>query len=192
MEICIVTSDTELARFLTLELADAGISASVAQAPDSAAMLCLCDLDTFTGELPENAVGFSYDESKRRRVHTFLPRPLHAKELIRTVTERLRPTVADGDALTVTADRATRRIRGALGTVRLSEKEFALLEKLCATDLLTREAAASIFGDGDSNVVDVYMHYLRKKLKTVCPYDMIGAKRGAGYALQGDIHIRFS
>lgn len=190
MDICIVTADASLARFLTLELSEAGYTASVADAP-TAAHLCLCDLDYFTGDLPENTVGFSYDIGKQRRVPTFLPRPIHAETLLCTVREHIHPA-SDDDALHLTAERTTRRIRYGGGSVRLSEKEFALLERLCENELLTRENAVDIFGGGDSNVVDVYMHYLRKKLKSVCPYDIISAKRGAGYHCKGTVHIIFS
>lgn len=192
MEICVITKDALLARFLTLELAEAGYTAEVCEAPVPQARLYLCDLDFYTGELPENTIGFSYDESKHRRVRDFLHRPLHAEQLLETVTKRMQPAAERGDALTVTAERSTRRIQSSGGTVRLSEKEFALLEQLCKTDLLTRESAAYIFGGGDSNVVDVYMHYLRKKLKRICPYDVILSKRGKGYALRSAVAIKLS
>lgn len=190
MDICIVTADASLARFLTLELTEAGYTACVSDTP-TAARLCLCDLDHYTGELPENTVGFSYDGSKQRRVATFLPRPVLVEALLDAVRERMHPAQG-GEAPCLTAERATRRVRSGGSSVRLSEKEFALLERLWACDLLTREDAADIFGGGDSNVVDVYMHYLRKKLKTVCPYDVIGAKRGRGYRRTGTVHILFT
>lgn len=192
MEICVITQDARLARFLILELAEAGFTAEVCEAPEEEARLCLCDLDAYAGALPENTIGFSYDESKHRRVQDFLHRPLHADHLIRTVAKRMQPAAERGDTLTVTADRSTRRIQSSGGTVRLSEKEFALLEELCKTDLLTRESAAHIFGSGDSNVVDVYMHYLRKKLKRICPYDAIESKRTKGYSLRSAITIKLS
>lgn len=190
MDICIITADASLARFLVLELTEAGYTACVSDTP-TAAHLCLCDLDHYTGELPENTVGFSYDGSKQRRVATFLPRPILAEALLDAVRERMHPAQS-GDALLLTVERSTRQVRSGGSSVRLSEKELALLERLCARDLLTREDAADIFGGGDSNVVDVYMHYLRKKLKTVCPYDVIDAKRGAGYCRTDTVHILFT
>lgn len=190
MDICIVTADASLARFLTLELAEAGYTATVAETP-VAAHLCLCDLDYFTGELPQNTIGFSYDTGKQRRATAFLPRPIHVESLLRAITDALRPVKKSTDAPLLTAERATRRICYGNASVRLSEKEFALLGRLFASDLLTREGAADIFGGNDSNVVDVYMHYLRKKLKTVCPYDIIDAKRGAGYRHTDAVRILF-
>lgn len=192
MEICVVTKDALLARFLTLELAEAGFAAEARETVAESARLYLCDLDSFTGEVPENTIGFSYDENKHRRVQAFLHRPIHAEELRKAVAKRLLPDMPGGELLILTVDRTTRRVKAGRNEVRLSEKELALLEKLCAVSLLTRETAAGIFGDGDSNVVDVYMHYLRKKLKTVCPYDVIESKRGEGYRLTGAVSINFS
>lgn len=183
MDICIVTTDNVLARFLMLELREAGFSAERSDAPDSRARLAICDLDSFSGEIPEGAIGFSYDESRRRLVNLFLHRPISAEALISAVTERLAPDSKKEDVRALTLATATRKIITADGEVRLSEKELALLKKLCETPLLSRAEASVIFGEGESNVVDVYMHYLRKKLKTVCPYEVIRAKRSEGYSL---------
>lgn len=192
MDICIVTKDALLARFLTLELAELGLSAEVREDCAQDAQVYLCDLDGYTGDLPENTVGFSYDESKRRRVQAFLPRPILAEALHEAVKGCMTKENKVAEPHILTADRTTRRVKGGNGEVRLSEKEFALLEKLCAVELLSREAATAVFGEGDSNVVDVYMHYLRKKLKSVCPYDVIASKRGEGYALTGTVVITLS
>jgi|GEM_PF-1415152 len=192
MEICIVTKDALLARFLTLELAEIGFAAEACEAFAESARLYLCDLDSFTGEIPENTIGFSYDDNKQHRIRRFLHRPIDSAALHKAVAEYMSPTADIGHAHTLTVDRATRRVKTGLGEVRLSEKELILLEKLCAVSLLTRETAAGIFGDGDSNVVDVYMHYLRKKLKNVCPYDVIASKRREGYALTGKVTIHLS
>lgn len=192
MEICIVTKDALLARFLVLELAEAGFAAEVRENASENARLYLCDLDSFTGEVPENAIGFSYDDNKQRRVQVFLHRPIHAEELQKAVKKQLLPEMPGAESLTLTVNCSTRRVHAGRSEVRLSEKELALLQKLCTVSLLTRESAAGIFGDGDSNVVDVYMHYLRKKLKAVCPYDVIESIRGEGYALTGSVAIKLS
>ena len=191
MDICIVTADSSLARFLLLELTEAGYTACIADTA-TAARLYLCDLDSFAGELPAQAIGISYEEGNKHRTKVFLPRPVHAEELLRAVAEVICPAALGTDTRRLTAERSTRHIHSNGSSVRLSEKELALLERLCTSNLLTRENAADIFGSGDSNVVDVYMHYLRRKLKTVCPYEVICAKRGAGYSLSADVTILFS
>lgn len=190
MDICIVTNDTLLARFLILELAEAGFDAEQRADFGGEADLYLCDLDFFTDDVPEETVGFSYDENKRRRVQSFLHRPIDAEKLRRLAEKRLRTPMRHADGNTLTVDRASRRVKTALGEVRLSEKELALLLALCETPLLRRADAVKLFGDGESNVVDVYMHYLRKKLKAICPDGVIKAKRGEGYALDAAVTVK--
>ncbi len=190
MEICIVTNDTLLARFLTLELAEAGFTAEQHTDFSREAKLYLCDLDFCTEEVPEAAIGFSYDENKRRRVQNFLHRPIDAEKLRQLVTKLLLSPLHIAEGNTLTVDRASRRVRTVLGEVGLSEKELALLLALCESPLLERADASKLFGDGESNVVDVYMHYLRKKLKKVCPTDVIKAKRGKGYSLSDTVTVK--
>lgn len=190
MDICIVTNDALLARFLTLELDEAGFAAEQHTDFASEAALYLCDLDFYVDEVPEETIGFSYDESKRRRVQSFLHRPIDAEKLRKLVAERLLAPRQHTETNTLTIDRVSRRVRTALGEVGLSEKELALLLALCETPLLRRAEAIKLFGDGESNVVDVYMHYLRKKLKTVCPGGVIEAKRGEGYALSAAVTVQ--
>lgn len=191
MDIGVLTNDNVLARFLVLELREAGYDADRITSPADGARLILCDLDACTDPLPENAVGFSYEESKRRRVACFLPRPIDVKLLLETIRKQLAGGETQDAPLTLRIDRATRRIRGDRGEVRLSEKELRLFTALCEVPLLDRATAAKIFGDGESNVVDVYMHYLRKKLKNVSAREIIRSKRGTGYALAPGILPKF-
>lgn len=190
MDICVVTNDALLARFLILELAEAGFHAEQHTDFASEAELYLCDLDFYVDEVPEETVGFSYDENKRRRVQSFLHRPIDAEKLRKLAAERLLAPGRHVQTGTLTIDRVSRRIKTALGEVGLSEKELALLLALCETPLLRRSDAIKLFGDGESNVVDVYMHYLRKKLKAVCLGDVIEAKRGKGYTLCDTITVQ--
>ena len=190
MEICIVTNDALLARFLTLELAEAGFVAEQHTDFSHKAPLYLCDLDFYTDEVPEDAVGFSYDENKRRRVQNFLHRPIDAEKLRHLAAKLLLTPVHHTETNTLTIDRTSRRVKTALGEIGLSEKELTLLLALCEVPLLKRTDAIGICGDGESNVVDVYMHYLRKKLKAVCPTGVIEAKRGEGYALCEQITVQ--
>ncbi len=174
---------------MELELSEAGYSVC---SGDSAAdaRLYICDLD-FTDDIPEGAIGFSYNEAKRGCVQSFLQRPIDAAKLRGAVSKRLsEPTAARNTA--IEASRATRKLRTDKGEVRLSEKEFALLEALCKSPVLTRKDGAELFGDGESNVVDVYIHYLRKKLAKVYDGETVKSKRGQGYALPATIKINFT
>ncbi len=184
MEICIVTNDSVLARFIILELAEAGFSAEQSDSPRNDARLNIFDLDSFSEHLTEPSVGFSCSDSAAKRVKHFLHRPISVPALINIVTDVLTPQgTKRQEERVLTLEKASRKVKTSIGTVRLSEKELTLLLKLCDTHILSREAAEEIFGGCESNVVDVYVHYLRKKLKKICPYEIILSKRGEGYAL---------
>lgn len=77
-------------------------------------------------------------------------------------------------------------------TVRLSEKEYHILEYLIANSgqILTREQlAVKIWGfesDAEYNNVEVYMSFTRKKLAFVGAKTEIKAVRGIGYELRCD------
>jgi two-component system OmpR family response regulator len=89
----------------------------------------------------------------------------------------------------LTLDPATRRVaRGGTG-VTLSAKEFALLETFMRRpgDVLSRMYLLEQVWDYDyehrSNVVDVYVRYLREKIDRPFGTDSIETVRGAGYRL---------
>ena len=187
MEICIVTNDNVIARCLCLELEEAGFLCEQKDMPCGDALLNIIDLDAYNGEIPPGSIGFSYNDACKSLVPHFLPRPISVSALISTVSERVSKNSFKSDATALTLEKSSRKIRTPQGEVRLSEKELALLLKLKSVETLSREEAILLFGDGDSNVVDVYMHYLRKKLKAVCPYDVIKSKRGEGYSLVYEI-----
>jgi two-component system, OmpR family, response regulator len=76
--------------------------------------------------------------------------------------------------------------------VELTAREFALLELLmrrCGEVLTKREILDHVwdFGfDGDSNIVEVYMGYLRRKIDIPFGRKSIETVRGAGYRLAPD------
>jgi len=87
-------------------------------------------------------------------------------------------------------DPATRRVSRDGTTIDLTAKEFGLLEYLMrhAGEVLTRtrliEHVWDFAYDGDSNVVDVYVRYLREKIDRPFSTDSIETVRGAGYRLR--------
>lgn len=76
--------------------------------------------------------------------------------------------------------------------LRLSAKEYALLEYLLQNKgvVLTREQIEnhvwSYDYEGGSNVIDVYIRLLRKKVDDPCAQKLIHTLRGYGYVLQED------
>jgi len=119
----------------------------------------------------------------------YLAKPFEVDELLARVAARLRaPTPGDPMELRVGALRLDLRSRRAeLGDERmeLSAREFALLELLMRhpDQVLSREQIlAHVWGydfDPGSNVVDVYIGYLRRKFGP----DRISTVRGMGYRL---------
>jgi two-component system OmpR family response regulator len=99
-----------------------------------------------------------------------------------------RPIALQSDSLTL--DPATRQVVVGNTQVDLTAKEFALLEFFLRHpgEVLTRariiEHVWDFAYDGDSNVVDVYIRYLREKVDRPFGRRSIETVRGAGYRLR--------
>ena len=126
----------------------------------------------------------------------YLPKPFSFAELnarLRALVRRNvpeRPVVIDVGDLRL--DPATRQVwRGGV-EIGLSTKEFALLETLMrrAGLVLSRtqllEHAWDYAYENRSNVVDVYIRYLREKVDRPFGRESIETVRGAGYRLRKD------
>ena len=122
----------------------------------------------------------------------YMPKPFRFEELLARVRLRLsggRQTetteLTCGD---LSLDLRTRRAQAGSRTVDLSAREFALAETFLrhAGQVLAREQLLSyVWGydfDPGSNVVDVYVRYLRRKLGAA----RIETVRGMGYRLVAD------
>jgi len=126
----------------------------------------------------------------------YLPKPFDFAELLARLRalvrrgETERPTVLHVGDLTL--DPASRRVARADVEISLSAKEFALLEAFMrhAGEVLSRyrllEAAWDMAYESRSNVVDVYVRYLREKIDRPFGCDSIETVRGAGYRLRTD------
>jgi two-component system OmpR family response regulator len=126
----------------------------------------------------------------------YLTKPFSFAELsarLRALVRRGRPerppvlTVGD-----LTLDPATRNVRRGEAEIPLSAKEFALLEAFMRRpgEVLTRlellEHAWDFAYENRSNVIDVYVRYLRAKLDRPFGVESIETVRGAGYRLRED------
>jgi two-component system copper resistance phosphate regulon response regulator CusR len=118
----------------------------------------------------------------------YVPKPFKFDELLARIRLRLRGSHLEGSTLSVdgiTLDLLGRRASVGGRRVELSAREFALAEELMrhADQILSREHLLSrVWGfdfDPGSNVVDVYVRYLRGKLGA----DRIETVRGQGYRL---------
>jgi two-component system OmpR family response regulator len=100
-----------------------------------------------------------------------------------------RPAVLRADDLEL--DPAARRVKRGDSMIDLTSKEFALLEYLMRHEgeVLSRSQIIDHVWDfaygGTSNLVDVYVRYLREKVDRPFGRKSIETVRGAGYRLRG-------
>ena len=128
----------------------------------------------------------------------YLTKPFMAKELLARLRALGRRTLGTTNSLLsygdITLDTSTLALSCTTNgqSVRLSEKEYKILEYLIANSgqILTREQfAIKIWGyesDAEYNNVEVYMTFTRKKLAFVEAKTEIKAVRGVGYELRCD------
>lgn len=101
-----------------------------------------------------------------------------------------RPSVLEVGDLSL--DPATRRVWRGDTEIRLSTKEFAVLETFMRRpdEVLTRlhllEHAWDFAYDNRSNIVDVYIRHLRRKIDKPFGRSSLETVRGAGYRLRAD------
>lgn len=110
------------------------------------------------------------------------------RALARRRTEPAAPTTLQVDDLIL--DLVRHEARRGNRLIELTAKEFALLEYLMrhAGHVLTRTQILNHVWcydfDGQTNVVDIYIHYLRNKIDKGAPYPLIHTLRGVGYTLR--------
>ena len=120
----------------------------------------------------------------------YIAKPFRFEELLARIRLRLRTEGPGGDPSMLTygglsLDLRTRRARSGSQEVELSAREFGLAEAFLRNpgQVLSREQLLSrVWGydfDPGSNVVDVYVRYLRKKIGA----DRVETVRGMGYRL---------
>jgi DNA-binding response OmpR family regulator len=126
----------------------------------------------------------------------YLAKPFAFEELLARVRARLRPGSPAGAGVLraggIYLNVLTREVTAAGRTVSLSDREFSLLRAFVSHPrrILSRRELLAIAWDMDfdprTNLVDVYVGYLRRKLGEAA----IETVRGAGYRLRTDGWIR--
>ena len=130
----------------------------------------------------------------------YLTKPFDLEELlarIRALTRRAdQPQASKIEAGDLKVDLRSRRVWRGDKLVDLSSREFALLEYLMRHpgQVLSRQQILSAVWDYDfdpgSNVVDVYVSYLRHKLGRRDGPSMIQTVRGTGYRFEPPVTVR--
>jgi len=124
----------------------------------------------------------------------YLAKPFDFRELLARVRALVRrgpvrraPRLRVGDLV---VDTATHDVRRAGEAVALTAREFALLEYLTrhAGEVVTRAELIDHVWDanfeGSTNIVDVYVGYLRRKLERPFERALIRTVRGVGFKLE--------
>lgn len=128
------------------------------------------------------------------RADDYLTKPFEFAELtarIRALLRRNSDNKTDTASVAdLTVEFSTRKVTRGGVEISLSSREFALLESLIRHKgaILSRtqlENQVWDFGfEGGSNIVDVYIRYLRKKIDDPFEKKLIHTVRGAGYTLR--------
>jgi len=124
----------------------------------------------------------------------YLTKPFDFAELLVRVKALLRRTpVARTDVLRVAdleLNRLTQQVRRGNQRIELTAKEFALLEYLMSSAgrVFSRTMILEHVWDqsfeGVTNIVDVYVRYLRRKIDEPFPAELIHTVRGVGYCIR--------
>ena len=126
----------------------------------------------------------------------YLVKPFAFEELLARIRVMLRRTTEHTtDELTLadlTVDLKSHQVSRGGKSIELSGKEYAMLEYLMRNQerVLSREQIEqhvwSFDYEGGSNMVDVYIRYLRKKIDEGFEQKLIHTVRGAGYVMRTD------
>lgn len=125
----------------------------------------------------------------------FLAKPFSFTELSARVRAVMRRGQQANSVLRVAdleLDRITRTVRRGDRRIELTPKEFSLLEYLMrnagrtVTRTMIMEHVWNLSFDTMTNVIDVYINYLRKKIDDGHSIKLIRTIRGVGYILAGD------
>lgn len=126
----------------------------------------------------------------------YLTKPFHFEELLARVRALLRRKGQDKSAILQTGrlklDPVTRKVEREGKQIRLTSREFALLEYFMRNkgQILSRANLAqhvwNVSFDMESNVIDVYVKLLRQKIDKDFDKPMIHTMVGAGYVLKDE------
>lgn len=128
----------------------------------------------------------------------YLVKPFSFEELMARVRALTRKTPQSNTPVytlsDLTLDTRSRLVQRGGVDIKLSAKEYALLEYLLRNKgiVLSRENIENNLWnfdyEGGTNAVDVYIRYLRKKIDEPFEEKLIHTVRGAGYVLKSEAH----
>lgn len=178
--IAVETDDAELERVITAWLADAGY-----EIVRNSSVASLCIVDTETRPYKEDgALNLVYRKGRRGAE---LERPFTKMEFMTAVAKN-----AQSDPRgEISFDDEKRAVRYRGGEVILTKKEYEILRRIAdAGDRgVARDEITAIAGSGkkDTNAVDVYICFLRRKLEQLTGRKLIKTLRNFGYVFDGSV-----
>ena len=129
----------------------------------------------------------------------YLTKPFSFEELLARIRALFRrssttPELQELKVTDLVLDPITRRVRRGDNSIDLSPKEYALLELLMRNPnrVMSRTVLSDhVWGEFDTltNVIDVYVHYLRDKIDKGYQVKLIHTVRGAGYVLKDEENL---
>jgi len=130
----------------------------------------------------------------------YLPKPFSFAELSARIRALVRRSHLPSESVLSVADlkldRVERRVERAGRRIELTTREFGLLEYLMrnagrkVTRSMIIEHVWNLTFDTTTNVVDVYINYLRRKVDDGHPTKLIHTVRGVGYELSSPLEGR--
>jgi DNA-binding response OmpR family regulator len=125
----------------------------------------------------------------------YIAKPFDFEELLARVRALLRRAALQAEAALLrvadlTVDPLTREVRRGERAITLTQKEYALLEYLVrhAGRAVSREQISENVWkqelDPNTNIVDVYINYLRKKVDQDAEVPLVQTVRGVGYMIK--------
>jgi len=129
----------------------------------------------------------------------YLAKPFSFSELSARIRALLRRSRLPSESVLAVEDlkldRVERRVTRGSRVIELTSKEFALLEYLMrnagrrVTRAMIIEHVWNLSFDSSTNLVDVYINYLRRKVDDGAPQKLIHTIRGVGYELSGRAEV---
>lgn len=145
---------------------------------------------TAKGEVDDKIKGFSVGADD------YIAKPFEFSELLARLKAVIRRSKGKASPLvtveTLSLDTNSRTVRRADKEIRLSAKEYNLLLYLALNEgrVISRaELIEHVYDsefDRDSNIIDVYINYLRNKVDKGFDKQLIHTVRGVGYTLKSD------
>jgi hypothetical protein len=195
-QVLIISKDAVFARLLLLELQLLHRSCRVLEKPEAGmqAELILLDLDSAQAPSTEcygRMIGFTrhtglFSVDAQRQCSMVLHRPFEMQLLRQEVLSQSTQAMPSAIRETLLLDGEEKNALFGERRVALSPKEAKVLSILLKNrgTPVSRALLSQCIGESESNKVDVYICFLRRKIEELCGSNLITTVRGKGYCIK--------